>query len=62
MPPIRVGAIEVYREPYIAGMRDKKTGEPIHAIQLDGKVYMDPEYFDKLQVEVTTRARREERE
>ena len=47
------GAIKVYREPLITGMKDK-DGNPVHAVQIekDGPVYMCPEYFDKLTIEM----------
>lgn len=45
--------VEIIREPLIDGCVDSKTGEPIHAIQLErgGPIYMVPKYYDLLVAE-----------
>jgi hypothetical protein len=52
----RLGDVEVIREPLVDGCVDSKTGEPIHAVQLEGRgpIYMVPKFYDRLKAEIDT--------
>jgi hypothetical protein len=43
--------VPIIREPLIVGCKDK-DGNPVHAVMLNGRVYMVPEYYDRLLAEV----------